>query len=122
MSADQLLREASELSPSDLDQFVSKLIRLRAGRIAPHLPVREAELLRRINQGIPGPVQRRLEELAGKRDLATLSPAEHEELKRLSLQAEQIEAERIQDLSELASLRGTTLAELMEKLGLGAPA
>ncbi len=38
--------------------------------------------------------------------------------KRLTLQVEQIEAERIQNLSELASLRRTTPVELMESLGL----
>jgi hypothetical protein len=121
LTADQLLKEASQLSRQELDQFVSKIISLRAQRTAPSLPGKEAELLRRINLGVPTSLQERFADLAKKRDAEALTPEEHEELKGLTLEAERIEADRIRDLSELASLRGTTLSALMESLGLGAP-
>ena len=116
MSAEQLLKEASQLSRPELDQFVSKIISLRAQRSAPSLPGREAELLGRINRGLPPSLQERFAELVKKRDAETLTPEEHEELKGLTLEVESLEAERIQDLSELA-----TLSALTESLRLGAP-
>jgi hypothetical protein len=122
MSSDQLLKEASALSQSDLDQFVTKVISLRAKRLAPSLPAREAELLGRINQGIPGPLRQRSDDLTKKRDAENLSRAEHEELKDLTSQIERMEAERVHALAELAGLRKTTLAALMETLGIRAPA
>ena len=121
MSADQLFKEASQLNRRELDQFVSKVISLRAQRIAQNLPGRESELLGRINRGLPVSLHERFAELVKKRDAETLTPQEHEELKRLTLEVERIEAERIENLSELARLRGTTLSALMESLGLGAP-
>jgi hypothetical protein len=121
MSAEQLLKEAGQLSPSELDQFVSKIINLRAQRSAPNLPARESELLRLINKGLPPQMRRRLADLEQKRDAEMLSDNEQEELKRLSLDAEAIEAERLKYLSELAGLRGKSLADLMESLGLNSP-
>jgi len=117
MSSDQLFKEASRLSRPELDQFVSKIISLRAQLSAPSLPGREAELLRLINRAVPASIQQRFAELVKKRDAEALTPQEHEELKGLTLEVEGIEAERIQYLSELASLRGTTLSALMESLG-----
>ena len=122
MSADQLLKEASQLSLPELDQLVSNVIRLRANRVAPGLPFREAELLQQINRSIPAELRQRLGELYEKRDSEQLNEREHDELKRLVLQVEQIEAERIGYLTELAALRGTTLTALMEQLGLGGAA
>ena len=121
MSADQLFKEASELTQPELDKFVSKVISLRAQRSASSLPRREAELLRLINRSLPAPLQQRMSELATKRDAETLTTEEQDEIKRLTLEAEAIEAERVRHLSELASLRGITLSALMEMLGLGAP-
>ncbi len=118
MSADQLLKDAGELSLSELDRLVAKIINLRAQRAAPSVPASEAELLLKINRGLPAPIQSRAQELTAKRDTKTLTPSEHEELKRLSLQAEEMEAERIQHLTQLARLRHSTLAELMNRLGL----
>ena len=120
MSADQLLKTASELPLSELDQFVSNVIRLRAERSAPSLPAREAELLVRINQNIPAGLRQRYDRLIAKREGERLTKAEHEELKGLTLQVETVEAERVRDLSELASLRRTTLSALIASLGLPA--
>lgn len=121
MSADQLLKTAGELPLPEFNQFVASVIRLRAERSAPSLPAREAELLVRINQGIPPGTSQRYDELLAKREAGQLSEVEHEELKGLTLQVEMVEAERVRDLSELARLRRTTLPALMASLGLPAP-
>ena len=121
MSAEQLIEEASQLSLPELDQLVSKVISLRAQRVGPGLSVEEGQLLQKINRGIPSALRKRSEELIEKRDAERLSGSEQEELKRLTGEIEQIEAERIVYLKELASLRDTTLTTLMEKLGLNGP-
>ena len=121
MSAEELLKKAGELSLLELDRLATEIINLRAQRAAPSLPAREAELLGKINRGVPAALQKRCEELIEKRDTETLITDEHEELKRLTLQIELIEADRIRHLTELAKLRRKTLAALMESLGLRAP-
>ncbi len=57
-------------------------------------------------------------ELMDKRRAGNLTPEEYRELLRLTDMAEEIQARRIQDLVELARLRGTSLSALMEELGL----
>lgn len=92
MLADQLLKEASQLSLPELDQLVPKVISLRAHRVAPGLPFREAELLQQINRGIPVGSRQRLRKLYEKRDSEQLNEHEHDEIKRLVLQVEQIQS------------------------------
>jgi hypothetical protein len=57
-------------------------------------------------------------ELMEKRRAGSLTPEEHEELLHLTDVAEAIQAQRVQDLAELAQLGGTPLSLLMEELGL----
>ncbi|HKZ86487.1 MAG TPA: STAS/SEC14 domain-containing protein [Anaerolineae bacterium] len=118
LSTDELLKAIKQLSLPELEQFVSQAIALQAQRKAPSLSRSEAQLLLEINQGLAPAVQRRYDELITKRRAETLTPHEHEELLRLTNQSEQLEARRVQLLSELARLRQTTVAELMDNLGL----
>jgi len=82
------------------------------------LPSAETDLLRRINEGMPKKEASRYRELMGKRRSCSLTPEEHQELLRLTDAAEAIQARRVQDLAELARLRGTSLSALVEELGL----
>lgn len=81
-------------------------------------PPEETELVAKIKLGLPVQEARRYQDLMGKRRTETLTPEEHEELLRLTDAAEAIQAERVQHLAELARIRGRTLDELMEELGL----
>jgi hypothetical protein len=65
----------------------------------------EAQFLVKINQGLPAEVQRRHDELIDKRRDESLSSEEHSELLRLTDQIENLEAQRMQHLSELARYR-----------------
>jgi hypothetical protein len=56
--------------------------------------------------------------LIARRRAEALTPSEHEELLFLTNQAEQLEAERLARLAELARLRHTSLPILMEDLRL----
>ena len=121
VSSDELLKAAGRLSLSDLERFVSEVIALQARRKAPGLPQAEAELMLKINQGIPSDLGQRCSELITKRRSQTLTPDEHSELLNLTEQMENLEAQRVEHLAELARIRGTTLAALMTSLGIRTP-
>lgn len=118
ISSEDLLDALQKLETPELERIVSRLIVLKAERTAPHLPQRETELLMKINRGLPNEVSRRYRELIGKRRSASLTSEEHQELLSLTQTAEDLEAERLGYLSELARLRHSSLPRLMEELGI----
>ncbi len=113
---DELLKAVEQLSQSELEQFVSQVIVLRARRRAPSIPRTEAELLLKINQGVPSELQTRYKELIAKHKAETLTPEEYDELLCLTDQVEHLHAQRLKYLAELADLRGATLSDLMKQL------
>jgi hypothetical protein len=122
LTAEQLLTAAEQLDPVALDQFVARLVALRARRQAPSLPSAEAELLVRINRGLPEELRRRYDALIARRRAEALAPEEQEELLTLTGQVEALETERVAALADLARLRKVSLAALMKDLGIPAPA
>ncbi|MBE9210655.1 STAS/SEC14 domain-containing protein [Nostoc sp. LEGE 06077] len=118
LSSEELLKAVEQLNLSELEQFVSQVIVLQAQRKATGLPQAEAELLLKINQGISPNIQRDYKELIAKRDDETLTEDEYEKLLLLTEQIEKIQAQRIENLADLAHLRGIPLTTLMEHLGI----
>lgn len=116
LSSEELLKAVEQLSPPDLEKFVSQVLVLQAQRKA------ESELLQKIHQSIPSDTQNYYDELIAKRQAETLTPEEHSELLHLTEQIEKLQAQRIEYLAELARLRGTSLTALMENLGIPMPA
>src|SRR5262245_25191974 len=112
LTSDELLLAVRRLPSSDLEQFVSQVLVVQAQRKAPSLPQAEAELLLKINRGLPADVQSRYISLIEKRQAVTLSPEEHEELLRLTEQVEQFEVQRLTALADLARLRQVPLNQL----------
>ena len=53
MSHEQLLKALEQMPTDELDQFVDRVVVLRAQRRAPHLSEKESELLLKINRGLP---------------------------------------------------------------------
>jgi gamma-glutamyl phosphate reductase len=121
ISPAELLKAADQLSQTELEQFLKQLLARHAQRRAPSLPANEADLLRAINQGLPTEVHDRHDALIARRQESTLTPAEYEELLRLSDQIEELDATRAEHLANLARLRGIPLGALLEKLGIRAP-
>ncbi len=121
ISSDELLKAVQQLPPTELDKFVDQVLSLRAHHVTPSLPRTESELLLKINQGIPADLQKRYDELIGKRNAESLTESDHQELLVLTKQVEKIEVQRVEDLSELARIRHTSLAQLMQSLGLRTP-
>ncbi len=118
IDSEQLLNAALQMSPEELEQFVAKLFALKARERTSVLSERESELLLRINQGIPAPTRRRLNELIEKRHSYTIVEDELHELRQLTDQIEKSDAERLKWLIELAALRDVSLDALIQQLGL----
>ncbi|MFQ6057391.1 MAG: STAS/SEC14 domain-containing protein [Anaerolineae bacterium] len=118
---DEVLDGVAKLDTPELERFLSQVSILLARRKAPSLPEREAELLQKINQGLPTALQQRYDELSAKLQANTITSAEHQELLQLIDQIELADAERMQHLIELAQLRSLSLDELMNQLGIHHP-
>lgn len=121
ISVDELLHSVAQLETSELEHFISQVLTLRAERIAPHLPEEEAKLLRKINQGLSPGDQQRYNELTAKRRAGTLAAEEHQELLTLIDRIERADAERAQDLIQLARMRKVSVSTLMAALGVHPP-
>jgi hypothetical protein len=121
LSADELLEAVDQLGMADLEQFVARVLALRARRAAPSAPPEEAALLAQINRGLPVELHARLGRLNEKCEDESLTPDEHAELLGIVGQVQALEAERIENLSRLARLRRVSLAALMDELGIRSP-
>ncbi|MEH2381539.1 MAG: STAS/SEC14 domain-containing protein [Nostoc sp.] len=118
LSSEELLKAVEQLNQPDLERFVSQVIALQAQRKAFILPRREAELVFKINQGIPSDTQKHYNELIVKREAENLTNNEYRELLHLSEQIDKLQVQRIEYLAYLAHLRGISLIVLMENLGI----
>jgi hypothetical protein len=121
---EEALRTTADRAGLAPDQFVLDLLRERLARdrkLPPHLPRAEADLLLRINEGLPAPVWARYRALKEKRDAETLTDAEHAELIQLIDTVEGWNVRRLEWIAELATLRGVRFQDLVRELGLGTP-
>ena len=115
---DEVLKGVARLENSELEQFTEKIIALRAQRRAPSLPQNEAELLQKINRGVPPEVRQRCTELNTRLQEEIITPEEQNELLELTDQIEWADAERIRNLAKLAELRKISIDSLMDQLSL----
>jgi iron-sulfur cluster repair protein YtfE (RIC family) len=118
MSLDELIKAANQLNETDLDQLLYQVVALRTQRKAHVLPAEEAQLLDKINQGIPAELRAQYQVLRAKREAEILTEDEYSALIQLSEQIEQIGAERLEALAKLAQLRQISLTQLMEHLSI----
>lgn len=116
-----ILTAVRQMPIAELEQLVEQVIAIRAARVAPHLSADESALLARINQGLPGDDRVKLRALIEKRDDATLVESEWQEMAALTDRLEVLHADRLGALAELARLRGVTLDEVMNQLGIRFP-
>jgi hypothetical protein len=118
MSLDELIKAADRLDETELDLLLHQVVFLRARRRTQVLPEQEAQLLLKINQGIPADLLAHYQILRQKREAETLTEPEHNSLIQLSTQIEQIGTQRLEALAHLAQLRQVSLLDLMETLGI----
>ncbi len=87
----------------------------------PPMSQAEADLLLKINEGIPAALRQPYAELIARRQAETLTDAEYHELLQLIQQVEALQARRVAYLAELAQLRQVPLAALADSLGIQEP-
>ena len=118
-SVDDLLQAVAQLKPEEAERFFAQAQALRARHRAVSLPRGETVLLRQINRGLPGRVQQRFDELVAKRRADTMTADERREFLQLVNRIEKHDARRVEWLGQLARLRGQSLREVMQELGIG---
>lgn len=87
-------------------------------RHAPRLSPEEVRLLSKINLGVSPHEWERYHALVARRKAETLTPDEQTELIALSDRLEEVNAQRVGYLAELARVRNTSLEALIRELGL----
>ncbi len=121
LSPAELVDNAAQLVPQDLDYVLQKLSALRASRQVDGLVDAESILLEKINHSLSTAQLQRFEYLEERRREELLTKAEHTELLSLITEMERLNVERVQHLTALAQLRNLTVRELMQQLGLLSP-
>jgi hypothetical protein len=119
----RLLQEAARQG-LDPGQYVVNAVRARLedrDHAAPRLDAEQSRLLEEINQGLSQTVWSRYYALVAKRQAGALTENEFAELTAMSERIEELNARRMEHLAELSRLRGTTLPELLDQLGIVPP-
>ena len=115
----ELLESADNLADDQLQEFTELVVRLNAARRSHSLSTEETRLLKAINGTLPNASRvTRYHNLTGRRDDGILTADEHRELCELSDWLEEQNAERLGRVAQLARLRGVTLSEMIDQLGL----
>ena len=109
----------AEMPLHDLESFISGLNALVIRKRVADKGKQDKALLLKINQTVlPERALERYIFLQDKMELETLSEIEYKELLTLVNQEEKIRNKRFKYLLELSQLRGISLTELMDNLGL----
>lgn len=113
-----LIDGVQTLDTKELDDFVAKILTIRAKRLAKAISKKESELLLKTNIGLSEEEQILFNQLIQKRDTETITKEEFEQLVKLTDKSEALNVERIKALAELSKLRGVTLTQLMIDLNI----
>jgi hypothetical protein len=117
-----LMESISRLDTPALEVIAQKVSNLIAQRKVKGISKRESELVKIITSGGPSlKSQVRYKELAQKLVNEKITEQEHEELLLLIQKNEAWAVERLQFLIELSHLRNSSVAEVMEQLGIKPP-
>jgi hypothetical protein len=117
----EIFHAIEQLPSTELDDLFIQVLQLRAQRQLPTQVLTESELLKTINITIPSPLQDRFNELIAKRQSITITDEELDELITITDQSEQLNAQRITALTQLAQLRNQSLPQIMKALGIQTP-
>jgi hypothetical protein len=112
-----LLHSLQQLNAEELAQVTRQANILQARRKTPHLAETETQLLMQIQETVvAAETRQRSAALSAQARHGTITPGEHNELMRLVDEIEQINAQRLNSLVQLAQLRQVSLESLMASL------
>jgi hypothetical protein len=116
-----LLNAIKQMAPEEFDTFLDEALHVRQQGRAATLSAAETKLIKRINCGLPLDLCERYAQLTELRKKGVLTKGEHQELLRLSDEAESRDCDRAEALVALAKLRGLPLRTLMKQMAIKAP-
>ena len=122
VSGPDLLKAVQQLEPDEFDAFLEQALSLRTRTKPATLSATETRLITRINRGLPNEVSTLYSRLVQKRKRRILTADEQAELLKLTEQVETRDAERAEDLLELAKYRQVPIRVLMREMGIKAVA
>jgi len=114
-----LLNAVKKMPADEFDAFLEAACRVRMPAPRSTLSAKETHLIQRINRGLPLKLRERYEHLRKQLKRGRLAAKEHEELLKLTHEAETRDAERAAALLELAKLRHVPVRVLIKQLGIG---
>lgn len=121
LDIEQLLTGVAQLDTPELEKFLASVSLLLSHRKAESSADLEADLLQKINQGLPADVQQRYDTLRAKLQNEMITEAEHQELLTLVDVVEQTDTERLNHLIALSQLRQVSLDDLLKQLEIRQP-
>lgn len=111
------LREEADRKGMSLSRHILQRLDT-SGAFVNQIPLTESELLQKINVGLPEEIWFEYHRLTALRRAELLTEAEHQRLIELVHIVEGAHAERMRYVMDLARLRGVTLDQIMDSLGL----
>jgi hypothetical protein len=120
MTQQDLLQATRQLTLQELREYSAQVVAIYQERESAAVTT-EAPLLDVVHRSLPQPTQQRWDELLAKRDDASLSASEYEELLQLTDEVEDLNVQRMTALSQLAQARGVDLRTMMRQLNLPEP-
>jgi hypothetical protein len=115
VTSENVLSALIEMPQKDFEKIVKEATEQRTNeQKRKTISAAEADLLDKINNIFPSAKRRRYNELYAKFKENDLAEGEYEELAELTNEFEILNAQRLEYIGELASLRGQTLEQVME--------
>lgn len=117
LSTNDLLKGVEQLEKEDLEEFVKRVLEIRARRLADNYQHEEATLIEKIKVGLSEAEQLSLQVFADKSQNGTLTKVEQKAYLTLTEKMETLNNQRLAALGKLAQLRNVSLKTIMEQLG-----
>ncbi len=118
LSTNDLLAGVEQLEKQDLEEFVKRVLQIRAKRLADTYRHEEATLIEQTKVGLSEAEQLSLQVFADKSQSDILTTAEQKAYLALTEKMETLNNQRLVALGKLAQLRNVSLSTVMEQLGL----
>lgn len=115
VTINELVKGAEQLDISSLEDYIQKILQIRAKRLAKNLEKQEAELLKQVNIGLSEERRLRKAELWKKREAENLTKTEYQELMTLIDESEALNVQRVIAIGKLAKLQNVKPTQIIEQ-------
>lgn len=121
LSSKQILDAVKGLPSKEFEDFVKKILVIRANSQTKKNHTNETEILKKIYRKFSAEKLIQLRYFKQKRQTSELTEIEYAELASLTDSLEEFHAQRMKNLVKLAKMRGLSLEETMQQLGISLP-